>query len=810
MDTRKSLTAIIFAISFISLHAQNPVQKGVVRTALRPDREIVYLSDVSIRQRGGHNTVVSSSNGAFEMTLPDISIGSAFYLSSVRKAGYELADNATIGKAFTYSPEVPIEIVMLDSRAKQEDIIRITNKAYARAEKEYAKKMAALEQHLQDKTLSEESYRQQLKELQTGFEKYESLISDMAERYASTDYATIDSLNAAINIAIENGDLEQADSLISTVGSLDRLVRESREAMANARERQEIGTEIIEQASRDITDIEDNNRRLGDLLYSKYSIALTRFETDSAAYYITLRAELDTTNVEWQIMAGIFLAEFKANYNLSLSLYQRALRNAKKLYNENSAVFATIYNGIGWVYNSLGQFDAALEYYQKALNTWIYCFGPQNDNVATGYNNIGTIFDIQGKYEKALEYYNKALDIRLETLDAGHPDIAISYINIGFLYSSLGYHDKALKYYNQALQIQTSSLGHNNPQIATTYNNMGSAYQGLGALELALEYYEKALEIDKVIYGEIHPDTAVRKANIGTVYFLAGNFTEAFGYFYNALKIFSSVYSMDHPDVATVLYYIGMICANQNEYEKALEYYQKALEIRIKVYGESHPEIAAAYNNIGILYGNEGDNAKALEYYTKALEIRKNFYGENHPTTAESYSNMGTNYYFLEEYDKAIDNHMKALDIYTRLFNMNYDKIRMEYAFLYDIYLAAILKSPKYEKPYYTFMSDKIFTVTVISEDTPAAAQGMSGEYYLLEFGNWSQNSFDSIYDKNTELKGKPKDILVMKDGIISEHHFEDTMGVTIGLKYVDKEEKAAISEAYENWKRQHRHESGK
>ena len=810
MDTRKSLTAIIFAISFISLHAQNPVQKGVVRTALRPDREIVYLSDVSIRQRGGHNTVLSSSDGAFEMALPNISIGSAFYLSSVRKAGYELADNATIGKAFTYSPEVPIEIVMLDSRAKQEDIIRITNKAYARAEKEYAKKMASLEQQLQDKTLSEESYRQQLQELQTGFEKYESLISDMAERYASTDYATIDSLNAAINIAIENGDLEQADSLISTVGSLDRLVRESQEAMANARERQKIGTEIIEQASRDITDIKDNNKRLGDLLYSKYSIALTRFETDSAACYITLRAELDTTDVEWQIMAGIFMAEFKANYNLSLSLYQRALRNAKKLYDAHSDIFATIYNSIGWIYNSLGQFDTALEYYQKALGIWIYCFGTLNDKVATGYNNIGTIFDTQGKYEKALEYYSKALDIRLETLDTGHPDIAVTYINIGFLYSSLGNYDKALGYYRKALQIQTSSLEHNNPQIATTYNNIGSAYQGLGEFGTALDYYKKALEIDKTIYGETHPETAIREANIGTIYFQTGNFTEAACYFFKALNIFNSVYGMDHPDVATVLYYIGMICANQNEFEKALEYYQYVLKIRINTYGESHPEIAATYNNIGVLYGNKGDNAKALEYYTKALEIRKNFYGENHPTTAESYSNIGTNYYFLEDYDKAIDNHMKALDIYTRLFNINYDKIRMEYAFLYDIYLAAILKSPKYEKPYYTFMSDKIFTVTVISEDTPAAAHGMSGEYYLLEYEKWNHNRLDNLVDKNTELKGKPKDILVMKDGIISEHHFEDTIGAAIGLKYVGKEEKAAISEAYDNWKRQHRHESGK
>lgn len=557
-EAKKLFLTIIFVIISVSLHAQNPVQKGIVRTALRPDREIVYLSDVSIRQKGGHNTVLSGSDGAFEMVLPDTRVGGAFYLSSVRKTGYELADNATIGKAFTYSPEVPIEIVMLDSRAKQEDIIRITNNAYARAEKEYAKKVAALEQQLQDKTLSEESYRQQLQELQTGFEKYESLISDMAERYASTDYATIDSLNAAINIAIENADLERADSLISTVGSLDRLVRESQEAMANARERQKIGTEIVEQASRDITDIEDNNRRLGDLLYSKYSISLTRFETDSAAYYITLRAELDTTNVEWQNETGVFIHDYMADYDKAMMLYQRALN------------------------------------------------------------------------------------------------------------------------------------------------------------------------ITKTEYGEKHPDVAISLNNIGLVY------------------------------------------SDRGDYGKALEYHDEALKIRTGLFGQNHPDVATSLSLIGLVYYNRGDYGKALEHFDEALKIQTTLYGENARETMIS----------------------------TLI--------------IYDCYTILLKTSQSYIQPYEDFISEIAFTVTIVSDDTPAADQGMSGEYYLLEFEDWTQSSFDGIYDKNTELKGKPKDILVMKDGNISEHHFEDTTGVYIGLKYVGKEEKAAISEAYKKWKRQHNHESGK
>ena len=308
--------------------ASPDVQEGIVRTIKRPDRDVVYLSGVSIRRQGGHNAAVSDSAGKFEFVMPDMTVGMPFYLSYIRKTGYELADNGTIGRAFTYSPDVPIEIVMVDLKAKEADVMRITENAYARAEKEYSKKLSELEAGLEAKTVSEESYREQLRVLQESFEKYESLIGKMAERYASTDYADIDSLNASINIAIEAGDLERADSLLSTVGSLERLAEENRAAMSSAHERQRIGRKLIAEAEEDIRKIESDRTRLGDLLYSKYSVCFSRFDNDSAAHYILLRADLDTTNAQWQLDAGNFLFAYKADYKYSLYLFQRALRHS--------------------------------------------------------------------------------------------------------------------------------------------------------------------------------------------------------------------------------------------------------------------------------------------------------------------------------------------------------------------------------------------------------------------------------------------------------------------------------------------------
>lgn len=41
-----------------------------------------------------------------------------------------------------------------------------------------------------------------------------------------------------------------------------------------------------------------------------------------------------------------------------------------------------------------------------------------------------------------------------------------------------------------------------------------------------------------------------------------------------------------------------------------------------------------------------------------------------------------------------------------------------------------------------------------------------------------------------------------MKDGVISRFHIEDSTGMQLGLKSVDKEEKARINKLYSKWKK--------
>lgn len=122
---------------------------------------------------------------------------------------------------------------------------------------------------------------------------------------------------------------------------------------------------------------------------------------------------------------------------------------------------------------------------------------------------------------------------------------------------------------------------------------------------------------------------------------------------------------------------------------------------------------------------------------------------------------------------------------------------------MYNYYMKAINSTEYFIESYNDFMDNVIFVALVSAHNSPAFQKGMSGEYFLLEFADWNHESHINLFDKNNEFRDKPKDIVVMKDGVITKHHFENTIGMQFGLKFVSKEEKQKITEAYHKWKKE-------
>ena len=243
------LLLLLFALP-LAVCAQ-AVQQGYVKTIGRPGKPGVPLSGVTLRVKGVGNAVLSAEGGRFSFTAPDKRNGDAFVLLSVRKNGYELKDRSLIGRQQVFSSQVPVEIAMVDLRQLEADRQRIERNAERVAEENYQKRAQEIEQQMKENKITAERYRQELQSLQDHYEKYLSLIGEMADRYARTDYDQLDSIDREINICIENGELDRADSLIHTVFDPETVLQRNRAAKEEIQQRMALAQSIIDKATAD-------------------------------------------------------------------------------------------------------------------------------------------------------------------------------------------------------------------------------------------------------------------------------------------------------------------------------------------------------------------------------------------------------------------------------------------------------------------------------------------------------------------------------------------------------------------------------
>ena len=608
----KRIALLIIALCCVLptfVQAQQKQQHAIVKTRGR------QLDDGSIASGRRISEAIVDVKGTGKILSDDkgelsfgVSVTSGYYLNNVTKDGYTLSDLDVISKQHQYQAQ-PVDILLEsveELNAYRRSIERKVRRNYQNQLDELSYRIDSLESA--DSAQAEEIARLRA-ELDRAYDEAEQYVDKMTEYYLNIDFDRESDFDIEISYYIINGMLDKADSLLATRGNIEERVRQNRMAQ-RAVERD------MEMVAKDC--------------YRKYEIARQRLERDTAAYYLKLRAELDPTNIDWQIDAASYLRDIIADYDQALSIYEYALSYSLDHYGEYHKYTALLSSNIGVVYYKKGDYDTALDYYQKALSIIEKVLGLEHPDVATSYSNIGVVYDSKGDYDIALEYHKKALSIEEKVLGSEHPDMASTYYNIGCVYHSKGDYDTALDYYKKALLIREKVLGLEHPDVATSYNNIGNVYDDKGDYDIALVYHLRALIIYEKVLGSEHPSVAMSYNNIGAVYDSKGDYDTALEYYQKALIIYEKVLGLEHPSVATSYNNIGVVYEDKGDYDTALDYYQKALLIREKVLGSEHPDVAISYDSIGFVYRQQGNYDMALDYYKKALSILEVVYGANH------------------------------------------------------------------------------------------------------------------------------------------------------------------------------------
>jgi tetratricopeptide (TPR) repeat protein len=611
------------ATLLLSIVATAQTQQGYVKTKGRmvngkhvPGQG---LKGATVSVQGRTAVLVKAEDGAFSFPVPE----AQFRLDSVKKKGYQLVDLDACPKTYKFSSN-PIYILMETPEQQLQDKLSAERKIRRNLQKQLQDKEDEIETLKEENKISLEEYQKALQQIYAEQESNEQLISDMAKRYSELDYDQLDEFYRQVSYHIENGELTKADSLLRTRGDLNAQVSDILQRGQALKEQKD---QLQKAETVHASDVEEAIKRCK----SYYETFYMQHQNDSAAHYLLLCAQLDTTNIENQNDAAKFLVEFLSEFDKAIPYYQTAMRQAKRQFGEKCEWVATIYYNTGMIHYYKSEFDKALEDFNRAKDIYTELYGPNHPEVATMLNAIGLIHTNLADYSTALDYFLQCADIRIAAFGENHFDVATTYNNIGYIYSAQSDFDKAMEYQKKGLAIKKALLDENDPSIAVSHSNIGSIFYYQRNIDSAAYHLTRALEINIIALGEEHPNTAKCYGNAGLMYNAKKDYEKALEYNLKSLKILNKVFGENSPQSAQQYANVGTTYIYLGRYEEAMEYMNKALAVKEQILGEDHPNLATYYNNLGELYYRMGNREKALENFNKAIYIFEKAFGPDDP-----------------------------------------------------------------------------------------------------------------------------------------------------------------------------------
>ena len=319
----------------------------------------------------------------------------------------------------------------------------------------------------------------------------------MADRYARTDYTELSEADQHIQSVIEEGRLEEAKQLILAKGDPNEREKKMRRLQAVA---------------------EKQKQDLARDFYGLYTIHLNRMDHDSALYYLVRRAELDTTNAQWQLDAGLAYERPNLHYTEALALYRRAARHAHL----TPVLMAKALNNIAGALSCLGKTDEALTYYQQALDLYQQIYGADHPLTAARRMNIGVVYYNLNRLDSAQSYFLQAEKAYMGAGEEYNHLRAKLKNSMANICAARGQWPQAEQYEREALLLINSVTTEQSP-LTTTLNRI-DFLTALGIIcyqqnrkQEALTHWREAYNLAIPALGDTHSTSAELKQYISRV-----------------------------------------------------------------------------------------------------------------------------------------------------------------------------------------------------------------------------------------------------------------------------------------------------
>lgn len=188
-----------------------------------------------------------------------------------------------------------------------------------------------------------------------------------------------------------------------------------------------------------------------------------------------------------------------------------------------------VYNELGIINKSLGQYDKAIKYYQSGENLALKHIETLRYKLPSIYNNLGNCYKYKGDYKKALEYLFESIadqNIREQEPQDRNISLAHAWNNIGIIHYLQNNYPEANKFFLNSIKIRSEKhIG----GLDEVYNNYANSLRALNDFEQADKYYRNCINICIKTSGDDYYKLAYVYKDYGTLKIKAGHHKDGFG-----------------------------------------------------------------------------------------------------------------------------------------------------------------------------------------------------------------------------------------------------------------------------------------
>jgi serine/threonine-protein kinase len=344
-----------------------------------------------------------------------------------------------------------------------------------------------------------------------------------------------------------------------------------------------------------------------------------------------------------------------------ITLVDRGVQEAQLL-NREPAVQADLYQTLGNIERTLGNFDRADTLLRAALDERKNLFGSGSREVSGNTVALGLLRIDQAKLDDAEKLAREALEQAKGIRPRDQEAIAKATFAVGKVLEARGQYARAIPVLEDAVKLQSPGLD----RLSTLTELANSQFYD-GHYDASDALNQEALKLGRELLGPRHPKVADNLVNLGATQKERGNYAEAERLYREALEITQSWYGPDHPETAGMLFMLGNVLNAENRMDEAAPPLEKALAIRERVYGEVNPRVANVLSELGQTALKRGKLDDAEAYFRRILTIYKTVYGDKHYLVGLATANLAGVFVERGQYARAEPMFHEALDRYAQV-----------------------------------------------------------------------------------------------------------------------------------------------